>query len=223
MERKYGSDANIIAGCTIQDKDGTMARELRTLRSFPHKDHEDNLDAEIIERSFSNISMASGVPVKYLRPEYPKINPEDIHLDLSHEPNLTEEKSVRQQMVDEIEKRIQDFGKLHGFPVAVVTTKEAVPPILCIGGRMYQDGFVHLFACTEIERAIAFAKMHDGNIEMRDGLMEPKKIREQLMSEPVLDGPLPSFCVAHHCTERGEKCAKCAYTAMGSMRRKFGG
>lgn len=196
-----------------------IEKELQTLRTFPHKDHEDNLDAEIIARSFFNLSMASGIPVKYLRPEYPKINPEDIHVDLPQETHLKEEKSARQQLTDEIEKRIQDFGKRYGFPVAVVTTKDAVPPILCVGGRMYQDRFVHLFACSEIERAVAFAKLHDGNIEMRDGLPDPEIYRKEFFCEPVLDGPLPDFCRAHHCTERGPKCARCAYTALGSMRK----
>lgn len=153
-----------------------IEKELQTLRTFPHKDHEDNLDAEIIARSFSNISMASGIPVKYLRPEYPKINPEDIHLDLPQETHLREEVPARHQLTDEMEKQIQDFGKQYGFPVAVVTTKEAVPPILCVGGRMYQDRFVHLFAGSEIERAVAFAKLHDGNIEMRDEIQIPQEL-----------------------------------------------
>lgn len=153
-----------------------IKEELQLLRTFPHKEHDDNLDAEIIARSFSNISMASGIPVKNLRPEYPKINPEDIHLDLPQETHLREEVPARQQLVDEIENRIHDFGKQHGFPVAVVTTKEAVPPTLCLGGRLVQDGHVHLFACSEIERAVAFAKAHDGNIEMRDGIKIPQEL-----------------------------------------------
>ena len=86
-----------------------------------------------------------------------------------------------------------------------------------------KDGQVHLFACSEIERAVAFAKQHDGNIEMRDGLPDTEIFRKEFFGEPVLDAPLSEFCRSHHCTERGPKCDRCAYTAMGSsMRRKLG-
>lgn len=42
---------------------------------------------------------------------------------------------------------------------------------------------------------------------------------EQLAALPVLDEPMPSVCKSHHCTERGAWCAKCAYTAMGTMEK----
>ena len=169
--------------------------EKRSFRSFPWQKYKDQLDAEALA---IHVNIPSGAFL------------------------LKEEGSARQQMVDEIEKRIQEFGKQHGFPVAVVTTKNAVPPILCVGGKMYQDRFVHLFACSEIERAVAFAKMHDGNIEMRDGLPDPEIFRKEFLCGPVLKAPLSEFCKAHHCTERGPKCDRCAYTAMGSsMRRKL--
>lgn len=38
--------------------------------------------------------------------------------------------------------------------------------------------------------------------------------------QPVLDGPLPKYCKARHCTERGLKCDKCAYTAFSSSQRR---
>lgn len=56
-------------------------------------------------------------------------------------------------------------------------------------------------------------------IEMRDGLPDPEIYRKEFICEPVLDGPLPDFCRAHHCTERGPKCDRCAYTALGSLRK----
>ena len=123
--------------------------EIRSFRSFPWQKYKDQLDAAALA---IHVNIPSGAML------------------------LKEEGSARQQMVDEIEKRIQDFGKRYGFPVAVVTTKEAVPPILCVGGRMYQDRFVHLFTYSEIERAVAFAKLHDGNIEMRDSIKIPEEL-----------------------------------------------
>lgn len=39
--------------------------------------------------------------------------------------------------------------------------------------------------------------------------------QKEFEMQPVLDGQLPKFCIAHHCTERGPKCSSCAYTAMG--------
>lgn len=46
------------------------------------------------------------------------------------------------------------------------------------------------------------------------------KYQKEFEMEPVLDEPLPKFCKAHHCTERGPKCAKCAYTAFSSSHRR---
>lgn len=123
--------------------------EIRSFRSFPWQKYKDQLDAAALA---IHVKIPSGAIL------------------------LKEEGSARQQMVDEIEKRIHDFGKQHGFPVAVVTTKDAVPPILCVGGRLVQEGHVHLFACYEIERAVAFAKQHNGIIEMRDSIKIPEEL-----------------------------------------------
>lgn len=46
------------------------------------------------------------------------------------------------------------------------------------------------------------------------------KYQKEFEMQPVLDGPLPKFCIAHHCTERGPKCDKCAYTAFSSSHRR---
>lgn len=44
--------------------------------------------------------------------------------------------------------------------------------------------------------------------------------QKEFEMQPVLDGPLPKFCIAHHCTERGPKCDKCAYTTFSSSHRR---
>ena len=40
----------------------------------------------------------------------------------------------------------------------------------------------------------------------------------EYMQQVVMDNELPLFCKNHHCTSRGPKCDKCAYTAMGPWR-----
>ena len=45
------------------------------------------------------------------------------------------------------------------------------------------------------------------------------KYQKEFEMQPVLDGQLPKFCIAHHCTERGPKCDRCAYTALSSSER----
>lgn len=44
--------------------------------------------------------------------------------------------------------------------------------------------------------------------------------QKEFEMQPVLDGPLPKFCIAHHCTERGPKCDKCVYTTFSSSHRR---
>lgn len=46
--------------------------------------------------------------------------------------------------------------------------------------------------------------------------MAGERYRKEFEMEPVLNRPLPKFCIANHCTERGPKCDKCAYTAFSS-------
>ena len=108
--------------------------EMRSFRSFPWQKYKDQQDAAALA---IHVNIPSGAIL------------------------LKEEVPARKQMVDEIEKRIHDFGNRHGFPVAVVTNP---------------DRFVHLFACSEIERAVAFAKQHNGNIEMRDEIKIPQEL-----------------------------------------------
>lgn len=105
------------------------------------------------------------------------------------------------QLDAELEKTIIDFGTRNGYPVFYVLTEDEVPPESYFNGVKI-CGKMHMFRLQET--AADFAGKNNGFL-----------VR--------YDGPLPAFCRSHHCTERGEKCAKCAYTAMGSMRRKFGG
>lgn len=51
--------------------------------------------------------------------------------------------------------------------------------------------------------------------------MTEERLLSDFAQQPVFDeGPLPKFCIAHHCTERGPKCDKCAYTAFCSSHRR---
>lgn len=46
------------------------------------------------------------------------------------------------------------------------------------------------------------------------------EFRKEMMGTIVSDKTLPKFCIAHHCTKRGPKCDKCAYTAFSSSHRR---
>lgn len=44
--------------------------------------------------------------------------------------------------------------------------------------------------------------------------------QKEFEMQPVMDGQLPKFCKAHHCTKRNKACATCAYTAFSSEERR---
>lgn len=51
--------------------------------------------------------------------------------------------------------------------------------------------------------------------------MTEERLLADFAQLPVSDeGPLPKFCIAHHCTKRNKACYKCAYTAFSSEERR---
>lgn len=75
-------------------------------------------------------------------------------------------------------------------------------------------GGVHCFFCDLCLSAIHKATQSGNPIMTRDELMA--KYKQELLQQPAMDGELPLYCKNKRCTERGPKCAKCAYTAMGN-------
>lgn len=125
-----------------------------------------------------------------------------IHVDLPRENEfIREEKTAKRQLDAELETRIREFGEKNGFPVIYVLTEKVVSNLPTFTYSMTIDGKMYLFRFSDVEEAAAFADRHNGIIGM-------------------YEGPLPGFCIAHHCTERGPKCDRCAYIAMSSSERR---
>lgn len=72
----------------------------------------------------------------------------------------------------------------------------------------------------KMREAADFARRNGGEIWTFDNRCAEKIFNEDYLQQPVLDGPLPKFCIAHHCTKRNKACYKCAYTAMSSEERR---
>jgi hypothetical protein len=109
--------------------------------------------------------------------------------------------SMNTQLDAELEKTIIDFGTRNGYPVFYVLTEDEVPPASYFNG-VKVSGKMHMFRLQAIAAAVDFAEKNNGIL-----------VR--------YDGPLPAFCRSHHCTERGPKCDKCAYTAFSSSHRRW--
>lgn len=125
-----------------------------------------------------------------------------IHVDIPRENEfIREEKTAKRQLDAELEIRIREFGEKNGFPVIYVLTEKVVSNLPTFTYSMTIDGKMYLFRFSDVDKAAAFADRHNGIIGM-------------------YEGPLPGFCIAHHCTERGPKCDRCAYIAMSSSERR---
>ena len=189
-------------------------RYLEPLRSLPKSNHDDKQDA-----------MAQAMAGQAVfHPDSPFVSIESrSHVDIPQKEQYAfdKEKSAGEKLGEAIESEIIAFGGKHGFPVIYVITEQDVLPMTVIGGKVVRGGKLNLFTTSEMRQAERIAKKYNGTIGICKDPTE--KYIDELNPQPVLDGPLPKFCKAHHCTERGPKCDKCAYTAMSSSwRRMFG-
>lgn len=130
---------------------------------------------------------------------------------------------LSEQNRSKTEKYLAKFGEQNGYPVFFVTTfRQFDPPKKDIVHNAFINTEVNIqmFKKSERHDAVDFAMRNGGELGIFNSEI---KYIDELNPQPVLDRPLPKFCIAHHCTERGPKCDKCAYTAMGSSwRRMFG-
>ena len=142
--------------------------------------------------------------------------PEIPHIDIPQKKQYAfdKEKSAEEKLGEAIESEIIAFGGKHGFPVIYVITEQDVLPMTVIGGNIVCGGKLNLFMTSEMRKAERIAKKYNGTIGICKDPAE--KYIDELNPQPVLDRQLPKFCKAHHCTERGPKCDKCAYTAMAT-------
>lgn len=193
-------------------------RYIERLRSLPKSNHDDKQDAmsQVMagqavfhpDSPFVSIEARSHVNTKCEIPRDP-----DIFKPTKSTINILSEQNKR-----ELEKYLAKFGEQNGYPVIFVTTfRQFDPPKEDIVHNAFINTEVNIqmFKKSEMREAADFARRNGGEL----GIFNSKiKYIDELNPQPVLDGPLPKFCKAHHCTERGPQCAKCAYTAMGPWR-----
>lgn len=120
---------------------------------------------------------------------------------------------LSEQIDSDLNKRLTEFGEINGFPVVFVfyqTFKDE-------NGLSKATCDIKMYKRSGMREAADFARRNGGEL----GIFNPDvKYIDELNSQPVLDGPLPKFCIAHHCTKRSKACDKCAYTAFSSSHRR---
>lgn len=114
-----------------------------------------------------------------------------------------------------LDEEMTAFGNEHGFPVIFVFYQEKTETN---GGIVKCTGTTQLFTKDQMHEAAEFASQHGGELGVYDPRSAEETYKDKYMQQVVMDNELPLFCKNHHCTERGPKCDKCAYTAMGPWR-----
>jgi hypothetical protein len=187
-------------------------RYIERLRSFPKSNHDDKQDAMA--------QVMAGQAVFHHDSPFVSIEARS-HVDIPQKEQYAfdKEKSAEEKLGEAIESEIIAFGGKHGFPVIYVITEQDVLPMTVIGGNVVRGGKLNLFMASEMRKAERIAKKYNGTIGICKDPAE--KFIDELNPQPVLDRQLPKFCIAHHCTERGPKCDKCAYTAFSSSQRRW--
>lgn len=198
-------------------------RYIEKLRSLPKANHDDKQDAMA--------QLMAGQAV--FHPDSPFVSIEarshvNTKCEISRDPDIFKPTKstlniLSEQNKRELEKYLAKFGEQNGYPVIFVTTfRQFEPPKEDIVHNAFIDTEVNIqmFKKSEMREAADFARRNGGEL----GIFKSEiKYIDELNPQPVLDGPLPKFCIAHYCTKRSKACATCAYTAMGSSwRRMFG-
>ena len=155
----------------------------------------------------------------------PKLK-EKPHVEIPHDPDIFKPTKSAQDILSEqnrreVEKYLAKFGEQNGYPVIFVTTfRQFDPPKEDIVHEAFinTEFNIQMFKKSEMHDAVDFAMRNGGELGIFNSEI---KYIDELNPQPVLDGPLPKFCIAHHCTERGPKCDKCAYTAFSSSHRRW--
>lgn len=194
-------------------------RYIEQLRSLPRAPHDDAQDA----MAFSILPTAGilGAAAVLLNPKLK----EKAHVEIPREPDIFKPTKsalgfLSERDRSETEKYLAKFGEQNGYPVIFVTTlKKFDPPKKDIVHEaiINTEFNIQMFKKSEMHDAVDFARRNGGELGIFNSEI---KYIDELNPQPVLDGPLPKFCIAHHCTERGPKCDKCAYTAFSSSHRR---
>lgn len=196
-------------------------RYIERLRSLPKSNHDDKQDAMAQAMAGQAVFHPDSPFVSIEARNHVNTIPEIPHVDIPQKEQYAfdKEKSAGEKLGEAIESEIIAFGGKHGFPVIYVITEQDVLPMTVIGGTLVRGGKLNLFMTSEMRKAERIAKKYNGTIGICKDPAE--KFIDELNPQPVLDRQLPKFCIAHHCTERGPKCDKCAYTAFSSSHRRW--
>lgn len=191
-------------------------RYLEELRKYSASGRKDNDDAMALAMAGQAVFHPDSPIVSIEARSHVNTMPEMPHVDIPKKEQYAfdKEKSAGEKLGEAIESEIIAFGKKHGFPAIYVITEQDVLPMTVIGGKVVRGGKLNLFMASEMRKAERIAKKYNGTIGICKNPAE--KYIDELNPQPVLDWPMPKFCIAHHCTERGPKCDKCAYTAMAT-------
>lgn len=192
-------------------------RYLEELRKYSASGHKGDDDAMAGQAVFHPDSPFVSIEAR----NHVNTIPEIPHVDIPQKEQYAfdKEKSAEEKLGEAIESEIIAFGGKHGFPVIYVITEQDVLPMTVIGGNIVCGGKLNLFMTSEMRKAERIAKKYNGTIGICKDPAE--KFIDELNPQPVLDRQLPKFCIAHHCTERGPKCDKCAYTAFSGSQRRW--
>lgn len=125
---------------------------------------------------------------------------------------MDEEKFIDPRYLEELRKYSASGHKDNDDAMALTMAGQAVfhpdSPFVSIESRSHVNTMPEMPHDDAQDDAVSLA-------------MAGERYRKEFEMQPVLDGPLPKFCIAHHCTERGPKCDKCAYTAFSSSHRRW--
>ena len=196
-------------------------RYIERLRSLPKSNHDDKQDAMAQAMAGQAVFHPDSPFVSIEARSHVNTIPEIPHVDIPQKEQYAfdKEKSAEEKLGEAIESEIIAFGGKHGFPVIYVITEQDVLPMTVIGGNVVRGGKLNLFMASEMRKAERIAKKYNGTIGICKDPAE--KFIYELNPQPVLDRQLPKFCKAHYCTERGQKCDKCAYTAFSGSQRRW--
>lgn len=184
---------------------------INELKSLPKCYHHDD------EQDAFALSVMNGL----VRANDAILNPkpkEKPYVEIPREPDIFKPTKSMMDILSEridsdLNKRLTEFGETNGFPVVFVfyqTLKNE-------NGASNATCDIKMYKKSEMHEAANFAKRNGGELGIFNSYA---KYIDELNLQPVLDGPLPKFCIAHHCTKRSKACDKCAYTAFSSSHRR---
>lgn len=213
--QKIEKDQANIARIALEqlETNPNIKRTIDELKSLPKSPHDDSQDAAALASPpTTGILGAAAVLLN------PKLR-EKVHVDIPREPDIFKPTKsmldiLSERIDSDLNKRLTEFGETNGFPVVFVFYQT----IKNENGVSKATCDIKMYKRSDMHDAVDFARSNGGELGLFNSYV---KYIDELNPQPVLDGPLPKFCIAHHCTKRSKACDKCAYTAFSSSHRRW--